>query len=102
MGFRDLDENHPEMWEIVRIKRATGEREIVRDRLPIQGRWTADAALRRAMETNRDPSVTFEIQAASTAPKKFRAGAFGESTGAMPAYSDPNESGRFTNHNKAN
>lgn len=95
MGFRDFDENQSEVWELVRVNRATGEREIVRDRVPIQGRWTADAALRRATEANRDPSVTFEIQTAAAAKKKFRAAAFGEATEQMPAFRDPNDSGRF-------
>jgi hypothetical protein len=95
MGFRDFDENKSEVFELIRINRATGEREIVRDRIPIQGRWTADAALRRATESNRDPSVTFEIQSAATAPKKFRAAAFGEETEQLRVYKDPNDSGRF-------
>ncbi len=95
MGFRDFDDNHAEVWELVRVNRATGEREIVRDRVPIQGRWTADAALRRATEGNRDPSVTFEIQTAAATRKKFRAAAFGEETEQLRAYKDPNDSGRF-------
>lgn len=95
MGFRDFDENQSEVWELIRVNRTTGAREIVRDRVPIQGRWTADAALKRATETNRDPSVTFEIQAAATAPKKFRAAAFGDETEQVRVYKDPNDSGRF-------
>jgi hypothetical protein len=95
MGFRDFDDSQAEVWELVRVNRSTGAREIVRDRVPIQGRWTADAALRRATESNRDPSVTFEIQTAAASRKKFRAAAFGEATEQIPAYKDPNDSGRF-------
>ena len=95
MGFRDQDEHQVEFWDLVRVKRETGEKEVVRERASIQGRWTADAALRKALEGNRDPSVTFEIQAAGTTKKKFRAAAFGESTEQMPIYKDPNDSGRF-------
>ena len=95
MSFRDQDEHKVEFWDLVRIKRATGEREVVRDRESIEGRWTADAALRRALEGNRDPSITFEIQAAGASKKKFRAAAFGESTEQMPVYKDPSDSGSF-------
>ena len=95
MGFRDQDERQEEYWDLVRVKRATGEREVVRERGSIQGRWTADNVMRKAMEGNRDPSITYEIQPAGVARKKFRAAAFGESTEQLPAYKDPNDSGRF-------
>jgi hypothetical protein len=51
--------------------------------------------LRRALEGNRDPSITFEIQTAGATKKKFRAAAFGESTEQLPVYKDPSDSGSF-------
>ena len=86
MGFRDQDGDQTASYELVRVRRATGEREILKDRDTMEGRWAADAALRKVLEENRDPSVTYEVQPIATSKKKFRAAAFGDVTGPMDAY----------------
>ena len=91
MGFRDQDGNQTASYELVRIRRATGEREILKDRDSLEGRWAADAALRKILEENRDPSITYEVQAVEASKKRFRAAAFGDVTGPMEAFKDPDE-----------
>ncbi len=87
MGFRDQQDD-PEFFELVRVNRATGERTVLTDRDLYEGRWAADNALRKTLEQNRDPAVTYEVQVAGKAQKKFRAAAF--ETGRFPALKDPN------------
>jgi hypothetical protein len=91
MGFRDQDGDQTLFYELVRIRRATGHREILSDRDSMEGRWAADAALRRILEENRDPSVTYEVQPVATSKKRFRAAAFGDCTERLSAFKDPFE-----------
>jgi hypothetical protein len=90
MGFRD--DNDSAKFDVVRINRATGERKVLQEREAIEGRWKADSVLKRMLESNRDPSVTFEVQAAGGSQKKFRAAAFGDATERLSAFKDPFES----------
>ena len=89
MGFRD--DNDSAKFDVVRINRATGERKILHEREAIEGRWKADSVLKKILETNRDPSITFEVQAAGQQQKKFRAAAFGDATERLTAFKDPFE-----------
>ncbi len=89
MGFRDQDD--AAYFELVRVNRSTGERKILDGQGPIEGRWAADAALKRAMEENRDPRVTFELQPAGKTQKKFRAAAFGDPTERMSTFKEPGQ-----------
>jgi len=91
MGFRDIEDSQTAFYELVRVNRTTGEREILRDRDSIEGRWAADAALKKAIEENRDPSYTYEVQPTASSKKKFRAAAFGDATDKFTAMKDPNE-----------
>lgn len=89
MGFRDQDDSA--FFELVKVNRSTGERTILDDRDIIEGRWAADNALKKVLEENRDPSVTFEVQPAGKAQKKFRAAAFGDPTARIQAFKEPEE-----------
>ena len=89
MGFRDQDDS--EFFEIVRVNRATGEKRILADRDLIEGRWNADNVVKKMMEENRDPSITFEVAKAGAAKKKFRAAAFGDATERLGVFKEPGE-----------
>lgn len=63
--------NKYEMFELVRCDRTTGRRETIQDRGQVEGRWPAEAELKKLREANRDPNVDFEIKVVGEKP--FRA-----------------------------
>ncbi len=84
MGFRDQGDQT--FFDLIRYDRATGKREIMKDQDPIEGRWAAEAALKRAIESNRNPNVSYEVHQARETKPKFRAAAFGDATERIPAF----------------
>src|SRR3954471_15094208 len=78
MGFRDQAD--VSLFNLVKVNHHSGKREVLVDRGLIEGRWAADAAVKQALEQNRDPAISFEVQASGEMRKKFRAAAFGDAT----------------------
>ena len=77
-------------FELVRVDRATGKKQVLREAGNISGRWPAEAELKKLRELNRDPNVVFELQQ-SGAHKAFRASAFGDQTNKFARWEDPDE-----------
>ncbi len=84
MLFRDHDTSQ---FNLVRCDRVSGKRTIVTKEGPIDGRWPAEAELKKLREQNRDPNIEFELQVVSTEPS-FRASAFGDVTNKFAAWDD--------------
>ncbi len=84
MGFRESDVTV--FYELVRVNRFNGERNVLAGRDPIEGRWAADEAVKRANEGNRDPNFSYEARPVGGAEKKFRAAAFGDPTERLQAF----------------
>jgi hypothetical protein len=83
----DTDESR---FDVVRVDRATGKRQVLRQLGTIAGRWPAEAELKKLRELNRDPNVEFELQQ-SGAQKSFRASAFGDQTNKFAKWEDTEE-----------
>lgn len=77
-------------FEMVRVDRATGKKQVLRECGTIAGRWPAEAELKKLRELNRDPNVVFELQQSGT-QKSFRASAFGDQTNKFAKWEDPEE-----------
>lgn len=77
-------------FDVVRVDRATGKKQVVRALGSISGRWPAEAELKKLRELNRDPNVDFELQQ-SGVQKGFRASAFGDQTNKFAKWEDENE-----------
>jgi hypothetical protein len=57
--------NKETKYELVRCDRATGKRQVLSDRGEVEGRWPAEAELKKLRESNRDPNVEFELKVVS-------------------------------------
>jgi hypothetical protein len=77
-------------FDVVRVDRATGKKQVLRQLGTIAGRWPAEAELKKLRELNRDPNVEFELQQ-SGAHKAFRASAFGDQTNKFAKWEDSEE-----------
>jgi hypothetical protein len=77
-------------FDVMRVDRATGKKQMVRDVGTIAGRWPAEAELKKLREQNRDPNVVFELQQ-SGMNKTFRASAFGDQTNKFAKWEEPEE-----------
>ncbi len=77
-------------FDLVRVDRATGKKQVLREMGTISGRWPAEAELKKLRELNRDPNVVFELQQ-SGAHKSFRASAFGDQTNKFEKWKENEE-----------
>lgn len=77
-------------FDLVRCDRVTGKKVALREQGTIQGRWPAEAELKKMRELNRDPNVTFELQQVGV-QKTFRASAFGDQTNRFEKWEDNEE-----------
>ncbi len=65
-------------YELVRCDRVTGRRQVLRDHGEVEGRWPAEAELKKLRDANRDPNVEFELKVVRD-DSSMRVSAFGES-----------------------
>lgn len=77
-------------FDLVRVDRASGKRQVLREHGTITGRWPAEAELKKLRELNRDPNVVFELQQVGM-QKTFRASAFGDQTNKFSKWEDKEE-----------
>jgi len=77
-------------FDLVRVDRATGKKQVLREIGTIAGRWPAEAELKKLRELNRDPNVVFELQQ-SGAQKSFRASAFSDQTNKFAQWEETDE-----------
>ncbi len=76
-----------ERFDLVRVDRATGKKQVLRQHGTITGRWSAESELKKLRELNRDPNVVFELQQIGM-QKSFRASAFGDQTNKFSKWED--------------
>ncbi len=74
-------------FDLVRVDRTTGRKQVLRDVGTITGHWAAEAELKKLRELNRDPNIVYELQP-SSAHKTFRASAFGDQTNKFAKWED--------------
>ncbi len=79
-----------ERFDLVRVDRATGKKQVLRQHGTILGRWPAETELRKLRELNRDPNIVFELQQVGM-QKSFRASAFGDQTNKFSKWEDNEE-----------
>lgn len=77
-------------FDLVRCDRVTGKKVVLREPGTIQGRWPAEAELKKLRELNRDPNVSFELQQVGV-QKAFRASAFTDQTNKFSKWEDNEE-----------
>jgi len=77
-------------FDVVRVDRATGKKQVLRECGTISGRWPAEAELKKLRELNRDPNVVFELQQVGM-QKSFRAAAFGDQTNQFAKWEETEE-----------